>query len=176
MQTFLAALVGGVLTIGGGLAAVLATSRDVRSQWRKDTQLRISTELLGALQNRVSRINGLAYLAEKEGDEFENIWSGHAASAVAWNNARHAALLVSPPEVAALLQDLDNQVDWLTGRAMAKEWTLEQFRKERDKLGRLAAKYLDAARMEAGWPPLRLESLWMWDQTEGPSNVNSAGP
>lgn len=164
MQAFLAALVGGLLTIAGGLAVVLATSRGARSQWRKDTQLRVSTELLSALQKRVSRINDVAYLAAKKGDAFENAWSAHAASATEWNNARHAALLVSAPEVAALLQDLDGQVDSLTRRAMAKQWTLVEFRRERDSLGSLAATYLDAARVEAGWPPLQLKSLWIWDQ------------
>jgi hypothetical protein len=164
MQAFLAALVGGLLTIAGGLAVVFATSRRVRGQWRNDTQLKVSTELLSALQKRVSQINDLAYLAAKEGDAFEAAWSAHAASAMEWNNARHAALLVSPPGVAALLQDIDGQVDSLTRRAMAKQWTLMEFRQERDSLGRLAAKYLDAARAETGWPPLQLESLWMWNQ------------
>jgi hypothetical protein len=164
MQAFLAALVGGLLTIAGGLAVVFATSQRVRGQWRNDTQLKVSTELLSALQKRVSQVNDLAYLAAKEGDAFEKAWSAHAASAMEWNNARHAALLVSPPRVAALLQDIDGQVDSLTRRAMAKQWTLMEFRQERDSLGRLAAKYLDAARAETGWPPLQLESLWMWNQ------------
>lgn len=175
MQAFLAALVGGLLTIAGGLAAVLATSRGVRSQWRKDTQLKISTELLAALQKRVSRINDLAYLAEKKGDEFDKDWAAEVASATEWNNARHAALFVSTPEIAALLQDLDEQSDSLLIQAMAKQWTLVEFRQERDSLGRLAANYLDAARAETGWPPLRLKSLWMWDQAEQPSTVSSAG-
>jgi hypothetical protein len=175
MQAFLAALVGGLLTIAGGLAAVLVTSRGVKSQWRKDTQLKVSTELLSALQKRVSAINDLAYLADKEGNNFEDAWSAECAAAVEWNNARHAALLVSQSEVAALLQDLDEQADSLIDRAMTKQWTLAEFRKERDRLGRLAANYLDAARAEAGWPPLRLKSLWMWDQSEEPSNLSAAG-
>ena len=62
-------------------------------------------------------------------------------AAMEWNNARHAALLVSPPEVAALLQGLDGQSDSLLVRAMAKQWTLEEFRKERDSLGLLAANF-----------------------------------
>lgn len=173
MQAFLAALVGGLLTIAGGLAAVLATTRGVRSQWRKDTQLKVSTEVLSALQKRVSAINDVAYLADKEGDEFEKAWFVECAAAVEWNNARHAALLVSPPEVAALLQDLDEQADSLTDQAVIKEWTMGEFRKERDRLGRLAANYLDAMRAETGWPPLRLKSLWMWHQSEKPSNVSS---
>ena len=93
----------------------------MRSQWRKDTQLKVSTELLSALQKRVSRINDLAYLAAKEGDAFEEVWSAHVTSAMEWNNARHAALLVSPPEVVASLQDIDGQVDSLTRRAMARQ-------------------------------------------------------
>ena len=166
MQAFVGAVVGGLLAIAGGLAAVLATSRSVRSQWRKDTQLKVSTELLSALQKRVSTINDLAYLADKEGDDFDNAWSAECAAVVEWNNARHAALLVSPPGAAALLQELDEEGDSLTKRAMTKQWTLEEFRKERDRLGQHAASYLDAARAETGWPPLRLKSLWMWDQSE----------
>jgi hypothetical protein len=173
MQAFLAALVGGLLTIAGGLAAVLVTGRGVRSQWRKDTQLKVGTEVLNALQKRVSAINDLAYLADKESDEGEKAWSIECVAATECNNARHAALLVSPPEVAALLQGLDEQADSLLDRAMAKRWTLEEFRKERDSLGRLAAKYLDAVRVVTGWPPLQLKSLWMWDKAEEPPNAAS---
>jgi hypothetical protein len=164
MQAFLAALVGGLLAIAGGLAAVFATSRGERSQWRKDTQLKVSTEVLSALQEMVRRINDLAFLADKEGDEADDAWSAHVASATEWNNARHAALLISSPEVAALLYKLDGQLDSLTQRAVTKQWTLVEFRQERGSLGQLAADYLDAARAETGWPPLRLKSLWEWDQ------------
>jgi hypothetical protein len=73
---------------------------------------------------------------------------------------------VSPSDVAALLQGLDAQADSLLKRAMAKRWTLEEFREERDYLGRLAANYVDAVRAAAGWPPLQLKSLWMWDKPE----------
>jgi hypothetical protein len=164
MQAFLAALVGGLLAIAGGLAAVFATSRGVRSQWRNDTQLKVSTEVLSALQKMVRRINDLAFLPDKEGGAADNAWSAHVASATEWNNARHAALFVSSPKVAALLQDLDGQLDSLTIRAVTKQWTLVEFRKERDSLGQLAADFLDAARAETGWPPLQLKSLWTWDQ------------
>ena len=75
-------------------------------------------------------------------------------------------MLVSPPEVVALLQRLDEQADSLLDRAMAKQWTLEEFRKERDSLGRVAANYLDAVRAATGWPPLKPKSLWMWDKAE----------
>jgi hypothetical protein len=173
MQAFLAALVGGLLTIAGGLVAVLVTGRGVRSQWRTDTQLKVGTEVLNALQKRVSAINDLAYLDDKESDEGEKAWSVECAAVMEWNNARHAALLVSPPEVAALLRGLDRQSDSLLGRAMAKQWTLEEFRKERDSLGRLAADYVDAVRAATGWPPLQLRSLWMWDQVEEPPSAAS---
>ena len=146
----------------------------MRNQWRNDTQLKVSTEVLSALQKRVSRINDLAYLADKDCDEAKDAWSAQAASATEWNNARHAALLVSPPEGAALLQVLDGKTDSLLERAMAKQWTLVEFRKEREGLGRLAANYLDAARAGTGWPPLRLKSLWSWDQAEEPLNVASS--
>ncbi len=162
MQAFLAALVGSLLTIAGGLAAVVATSRSVRSQWRKDTQLKVSAEVLSALQEMVSIINGLAYLADKESSDAENAWAALAASVIGWHNIRHAALLVSSPKVAALLQDIDEQADSLADQAMAKQWTLVEFRQERASLSRLAADYLDAARAEVGWPPLQMKSLkWL---------------
>ena len=145
----------------------------MRSQWRNDAQLRVGTEVLSALQKRVSSINDLAYLADKNSDDGEKAWFAECAAATEWNNARHAALLVSPPEAAALLQGLDGQSDALLVRAMAKQWTLAEFREERDSLGRLAANYLDAVRAGAGWPPLQLRSLWMWDQAEAPPNVTA---
>ena len=124
MQAFLAALVGGLLTIAGGLAAVLVTSRSARSQWRNDTQLKVSTEVLSALQIVVSRINDLAYLADNKDSDAENAWSAHVASVMEWHNARYAALLVSSSKVAALLQDIDKQADRLADLAIAKQWTL----------------------------------------------------
>jgi peptidyl-tRNA hydrolase len=96
MQAFLAALVGGLLTIAGGLAAVLVTGRGMRNQWRNDTQLKVGTEVLGALQNRVSSINDLAYLADKNSDAGKKAWLVQCAAATEWNNARHTALLISP--------------------------------------------------------------------------------
>jgi len=159
MQAFLAVLVGGLLTIAGGLAAVLATSRSVKSQWRNDTQLKVSTEVLNALQKVVSRINDLAYLPDKEGDNANNAWSALVASVMEWHNVRHAALLVGSPRIVALLQEIDEQSESLTGRARTKQWTLMEFRRERDSISRLAADFLDAVRAETGWPPLHLKSL-----------------
>ena len=125
------------------------------TQWRKDTQLKVGTEVLNALQERVTAINELAYIADKESEEGKKAWSIESAAATACNNARHAALLVSPPEAAALLQGIDEQADSLLDRAMAKQWTLEEFRKERDSLGRIAADYLDAVRAAVGAHPGR---------------------
>lgn len=174
MQAFVAALVGGLLTIAGGLAAVLATSRGVRSQWRKDTQLKVGSTVLSALQNRLRRVNELAYLANKDGSEAKRAWNAQVASTTDWNSARHAALLVSSPEVVSLLQDIDEQLDLLLVQAMGKQWTIAAFRKERANVGSLAGKYVDAARTETGSPPLKLHSLWMWERTEELPNAVSS--
>ena len=123
MQAFLAALVGGFRTIAGGLAAVLVTGRSTRNQWRNDTQLKVGTEVLSALQGRVSSISDLAYLADKHGYDGEKPWLVKCAADMEWNNARRAALLVSPPEIAALPQALDGQSDSLLVQAMARQWT-----------------------------------------------------
>lgn len=131
----------------------------MKSQWRNDTQLKVSTEVLNALQKVVSRINDLAYLPDKEGDDANNAWSALVASVVEWHNVRHAALLVGSPRIVDLLQEIDEQSESLTGRARTKQWTLIEFRRERDSLSRLAADFLDAVRAETGWPPLHLKSL-----------------
>ena len=110
----------------------------------------------------VSLINALAYLADKEGSDADIAWATLAGSVIEWHNVRYAALLVSSPKVADLLQGLDEESDSLADRAMAKQWTLMEFRQERGSLSQLAANYLDAARAEIGWPPLQLKSLkWL---------------
>ena len=67
--------------------------------------------------------------------------------------AMYAALLVSPPRIADLVQALDREADRLIDRAMEKQWSRDDFRKERRALGRLAAEYLNASRAETGWSP-----------------------
>jgi hypothetical protein len=76
-----------------------------------------------------------------------------------WHNVRHAALLVGSPRIVALLQEIDEQSESLTNRARAKQWTLVEFRRERDSISRLAADFLDAVRAETGWPPFQLKAL-----------------
>jgi len=50
MNALLATLVGGALAIAGGVVGALATGRGEMSRWRRDAQLRASTDLLSALQ------------------------------------------------------------------------------------------------------------------------------
>ena len=65
MDALLATLIGGALAIAGGLVGVLATHHSESSRWRRDAQLRVSTELLSSLQEVIRRMIDLAYLTDK---------------------------------------------------------------------------------------------------------------
>jgi hypothetical protein len=164
MNALLATFLGGALAIAGGLVGVLATHRSESSRWRRDAQVRASTELLSSLQEVIRRMIDLAYLAEKpaRGSPTGSSSAYHEAT-IGWNSSIYAALLVSPPKLAALVQNLDREVDRLLERALEKQWSRIDFREERRGLGRLAADYLNASRAEVGWSPVPIESVWAWD-------------
>lgn len=124
----------------------------------------------------IRRMIHLAYLQEKP-----SRWTPIPASSVhygasgSWNSSIYAALLVSPPKIADLVQDLDREVDRLLERAREKQWSPEDFREERRALGRLAAAYLNASRGETGWSPIPIESIWAWDNSAQLSWTSEAG-
>jgi hypothetical protein len=175
MNALLATLVGGALAIAGGVVGALATGRGEMSRWRRDAQLRASTDLLSALQELVRRMIDLAYLAEKppRGDPGPQS-SAYRDATIGWNSSIYAALLVSPPRVADLAHALDREVDRLVDRAIEKRWSREDFREERRSLGRLAAEYLNASRAETGWSPIRLESVFAWDEATLPAPARTS--
>jgi hypothetical protein len=162
MSALLATLVGGALAIAGGLVGVFATDRRERSRWRRDAQLRISTELLSSLQELIRQMINLAYIAKKP-PRGSPAYAAYHKATIGWNSSIYAALLVSPPNVVDLVQDLDREVDRLVDRAMEKRWSRAEFREERRALGRLAADYLNASRAETGWSSIPLKSVWAWD-------------
>jgi hypothetical protein len=166
MNALVATLVGGALAIAGGVVGALATGRSEMGRWRRDAQLRASSDLLSALQELVRRMIDLAFLGEKppRGDPGPH-YSAYRDATIRWNSSIYTALLVSPPRVANLVQALDREADRLMDRAMEQRWSRENFRDERRALGRLAAEYLNASRAETGWSPIRLGSVWAWDET-----------
>src|SRR5579872_1104035 len=166
MTTLIAALIGGGLAIAGGLVGVFATDRRERNRWRRDTQLKTSIELLSSLQVVIRRMIHLAYLTEKplQPTPTPAAAAYHEAS-VKWNSSIYAALLVSSPEIADMVQDLDREVDRLLELALGKQWSRVEFREERRSLGRLAATYLNASRAEVGWPPIPIDTVWAWDES-----------
>lgn len=176
MHALLATLLGGALAIAGGLVGAFATHRGESSRWRRDTQLRVSTELLSSLQNVIRRMIQLAYLPEKPrlqtGSPDPASAAYHEAS-VGWNSSIYAALLVSPPKVADLVQVLDREVDRLLELALERHWSRADFREDRRPIGRLAAEYLNASRAETGWSPILIESVWAWDE---PSAASTEAP
>lgn len=176
MTTLLAALIGGGLAIAGGLVGVFATDRRERNRWRRDAQLKASTELLSSLQEVIRRMIQLAYLEEKPPHPtITPATSAYHGASVKWNSSIYAALLVSSPRIADIVQGLDREVDRLLELALGKVWSRAQFREERRSLGRLAATYLNASRAEVGWPPIPIGTVWAWDESADDSTGSMTG-
>jgi hypothetical protein len=107
-----------------------------------------------------------SYLAEKPPQPaLTPAASAYHGASVQWNSSIYAALLVSSPEIANMVQGLDREVDRLLELALGKVWSRAEFREERRSLGRLAATYLNASRAEVGWPPIPIDTVWAWDET-----------
>ena len=140
--------------------------RAERNRWRRDAQLKVGTELLSSLQEAIRRMIHLTYLTEKPPQPtLTPAASTYHEASVKWNSSIYAALLVSTPKIADMVQDLDREVDRLLVRAMEKPWSRADFREERRSLGRLAATYLNASRAEVGWPPIPIDAVWAWDES-----------
>lgn len=165
MDAIVATIVGGLLTIAGGLVGARAAERRAESRWRQDAQLQATTQLLGALQTLMRRMIDFAYLEDKSDRGSATIQNYHEAT-IGWNSARYAALLVALPGPAAQIAPLDREVDRLLDLAASRPWTRDEFRKERADLGRLAAEYLRTSRREAGFPDIALPSIWTWDEPD----------
>jgi hypothetical protein len=178
MTAILTALLGGLLAISGGLVGIALTDRRERNRWLRDSQLQASSDLVTALQLLIRRMINVAYLDPAESGSYElqdfekrRPQNAHAIATMAafddatagWNSARHRALLITPPEVAAKIPELDHEVDRLLDLAHARTWTRAEFRQERIMLGRMAANYLRLARRLAGLPDIELISIWAWD-------------
>lgn len=183
MTAVLAALLGGLLAISGGLVGIALTDRRERGRWLRDSQLQASTELVTALQLLIRRMINVAYLDPVESGSYElpdfekrRPQSAHAIGVMAafddataaWNSARHKALLITPPEVAGEIPKLDHEVDRILDLAHARIWTRAEFRQERATLGRMAANYVRLARRIAGLPDIELVSIWSWDSGDMP--------
>ena len=165
MDAIVATLVGGLLTIAGGLVGARTADRRAESRWRQDAQLQATTRLLGALQTLMRRMIDFAYLQEKNDRTSITIQNYHEAT-TGWNSAMYAAWLVALPGPAAQIALLDREVDRLLDLAASKQWTRDEFRQERATIGRLAADYLRTSRREAGFPDIALPSIWTWDTDE----------
>jgi hypothetical protein len=143
MTAILTTLLGGLLAISGGLVGVALSDRRERSRWLRDSQLQASTDLMSALQLLIRRMINVAYLDPAESGSYElqdfekrRPQNAHAISVMAafddatagWNSARHKALLITPPEVAAKIPELDHEVDRLLDLAHARTWMRADFR------------------------------------------------
>jgi hypothetical protein len=145
VTAILTTLLGGLLAISGGLVGIGLTDRRERTRWRRDAELRASTNLLSALQLLTRRMINVAYLDPAETWDLESLDPGKrkhkspiSAAVVAafeeatvgWNNALYAALLITPPSVAAKIPELDREVDRLFELAITRSWTRSEFRQQ----------------------------------------------
>jgi hypothetical protein len=163
MEAVLAAVAGGLLAIAGGVVGTLAGDRRERERWQRDTQLQAASHLVASLQVLIRRMIDYAYLTDKSDEGNRTTVVAYHEAATSWNNAIYAALLVVPVEAAEKIPRLDREVDRLLDLAASRPWTRAEFRHERRELGRLAADYLRTSRRVAGFPDVRLRSLWSWD-------------
>jgi hypothetical protein len=164
MSAVLTTLLGGFLAIAGGLVGIALRDRREHTRWLRDSQWQATTNLLSALQLLVRRLMNISYLDEKEsGDQASAIRAAFSEATIAWNSALYSALLITPPEVAAEIPKLDREVDRLFDLAVSRQWSCQEFREERIRLGRMAAEYLKHARKIAGLPDIELPSIWAWD-------------
>jgi hypothetical protein len=170
VAAILTTLLGGLLAVSGGLIGIALSDRRERHRWLRDTQLQASTNLLSALQLLIRRMINVAYLDGPAAlDQSLPEVAAFAEATVGWNNALYAALLVTPPEVAARIPALDREVDRLLDIACERAWTRAEFRQHRLPVGRMAADYLRLARRLAGLPDIDLSSIWTWDAEPGGS-------
>ena len=176
MNAILTTLLGGLLAVAGGLVGIALSDRRERHRWLRDSQLLASTSLLSALQLLIRRMINVAYLDPEESrDPSSPVVAAFNDAMVAWNNARYAALLVTPPAVAAQVPALDREIDRLLDLACDRTWTRLDFRQERTRLGRMAAEYLRVARKLAGLPDIELPSIWTWDAQPDPAASSAQG-
>jgi hypothetical protein len=151
------------------LVGIALSDRRERHRWLRDSQLQASTNLLSALQPLVRRMINVAYLDRAESqDPSSPAVAAFNDAMVAWNNARCAALLVTPSRVAA-------QVPALEARSIAC-WTWPAIRRGRGwtcgSRARSSAAWLRTACWSpASWPAWRtsLPSIWTWDVDRDPA-------
>lgn len=157
MGAILTTLLGGLLAVAGGLVGIALSDRRERYRWLRDSQLQASASLLSGLQLLIRRMIDVAYLDPAESrDQTSPTVAAFNEAMVVWNNAQYAALLVTPPEVAGQVSELDREVDRLLDLACAQTWTRLEFRQQRRRLGRMAAEYLRVGRRRAGLPDIDL--------------------
>ena len=95
----------------------------------------------------------LAYLTEKPPQPtLTPAASTYHEASVKWNSSIYAALLVTSPKIADMVQDLDREVDRLLARAMEKPWSRAEFRKERRSLGRRLLHFAAAPKSKTAGP------------------------
>jgi hypothetical protein len=177
MTAVLTTLLGGFLAIAGGLVGIALGDRRERSRWLRDSQWQASTNLLSALQLLIRRMINVSYLDEKESRDPESaVVASFSEATVARNSALYSALLITPPEVAAEIPQLDREVDRLLDLAVSRRWKRREFRKERIKLGRMAAEYLRRARKFAELPDIELPSIWAWDDGSEEPSLDDQSP
>lgn len=163
VEAILGSIVGGLLAIAGGVFAALAADRRQRNRWQHDTQLRVGSELLGALQTVVRRLRDVAAIDDKESTAMRAATDDFHEATSRWNGALNAALMATPRTTVDLLFSIDREIDRLAELTKQKRFSTADFRSERLILGRMVARYVDAVRSTSGLPALNLPSAWSWD-------------
>jgi hypothetical protein len=163
VDSIIGAVVGGLLAILSGFVVILATNRREGREWTRDTQLKLSADLLAALHSLSRRVLDLAFMpTDAKYDRSRPERALYHEATIEWNSALSAALLMGSPEFTGHIMQLDKEVDRLLGLALQRQWTWDEFRPKRTELGEMGATYLNLVRRKAELKELDLKSIWAW--------------
>lgn len=155
-------LLGGALAALGSLVVMLTTERRSRSEWRRQAQLESAQDAVRALHKLNREITNLAISDLLSIDGSDGRWDRLHAATIEWNTARTMGKLIMPQVELDILDRLDREFDRLLETAMSAEWDPTEFRRERVRLGELAAEFAGTARCTALEGSVRHRSVWSW--------------
>ncbi len=182
--TLVAASLGGVLAIAGGVVSVVVRRWQEQRHWYREHQIQLVGEAMAAAQRIMRIITTIAYGEPRPYDQLTTPGDSPASPGVyypggdgsddlydamtEWNSALHRLLISAPSEIVRRTREIDLELDRLLDAAYDRRWSREAFRAERVLAGRLLLDLGKSARTHSGFGDLQVdgESIWTWDDGE----------
>lgn len=175
LEVLIGAIVGGVLTALGTWVVTSSLDRRSRAHFAREQRLLAAREALGALQELNRRLIDVARV-DTTGRHDDRPWQDLHNATIRWNTARLAAALIAPSDEVELLLAIDNETDVVMDKALSRRWESRAFRTEREKLGKLGAKYLNLVRANEHLPQIVIGSIWAWPEQRQAIEARAALP